>query len=252
MYFIWKVHNPNQFGSTDFHKNWYALRRTHLIGGRGAALASFPPEERDVALVWRAIPWLRNNCALWKDTYSSQICSTSCDRWYAEPFWGWLKSETQKQEWNHISQRSSYHWPLHFKEPTRVSRYHYLLADYQFSVASHKSMDQSITYTCLVIEFSFFFCLLILYILYHNTPRRASYYISIQNNMKKGARACLTKLGGTFAVLAKMKSCFEDLRSKAFQWGEKGLLSKKRTIKGPVIELLRTFSRYFRNNAKRS
>ena len=49
-----------------------------------------------------------------------------------------------------------------------------------------------------------------------------------------------------------MKSCFEDLRSKTFQWGKKGLWSKKRTKKGPVIELLRTFSRYFRNNAKRS
>ena len=54
------------------------------------------------------------------------------------------------------------------------------------------------------------------------------------------------------AVLAKMKSCFEDLRSKTFQWGKKGLWSKKRTKKGPVIELLRTFSRYFRNNAERS
>ena len=91
-----------------------------------------------------------------KTPYSSQICSTSCDRWYAEPFWGWLKSETQKQEWNHISQRSSYHWPLHFKEPTRVSRYHYLLADYQFSVASHKTVDQSITNTCLIIELFLF------------------------------------------------------------------------------------------------
>ena len=47
-----------------------------------------------------------------------------------------------------------------------------------------------------------------------------------------------------------MESCFKDLRSKTFQWGKKGLLSKKRTKKGPVIELLRTFS--FRNNAKRS
>ena len=97
---------------------------------------------------------------------------------------------------------------------------------------------------------AFWFCTF--YITIHNTPRRASYYISIQNNMKKGARACLTKLGGTFAVLAKMKSCFEDLRSKAFQWGEKGLLSKKRTKKGLVIELLRTFSRYFHNISKRS
>ena len=132
-----------------------------------------------------------------------------------------------------------------------MSRYHYLLADYQFSVASHKSMDQSITYTCLVIEFSFFFCLLILYILYHNTPRRASYYKSIQNNMKKGARACLTKLGGTFAVLVKMKFCFEDLRSKAFQWKKKDFCVKKRTkkwtisavwsLKGPSPEF-RTFS----------
>ena len=34
--------------------------------------------------------------------------------------------------------------------------------------------------------------------------------------------------------------------------GKKGLLSKKRTKKGPVIELLRTFSRYFHNIAKRS
>ena len=49
-----------------------------------------------------------------------------------------------------------------------------------------------------------------------------------------------------------MESCFEDLRSKTFQWGKKGLLSKKRTKKGPVIKLLRTCSRYFRNNAKRS
>ena len=49
-----------------------------------------------------------------------------------------------------------------------------------------------------------------------------------------------------------MESCFKDLRSKTFQWGKKGLLSKKRTKKGPVIELLRTFSRYFHNNAKRS
>ena len=49
-----------------------------------------------------------------------------------------------------------------------------------------------------------------------------------------------------------MESCFKDLRSKTFQWGKKGLLSKKRTKKGPVIELLGTFSRYFRNNAKRS
>ena len=55
-----------------------------------------------------------------------------------------------------------------------------------------------------------------------------------------------------YAVLPKMESCFKDLRSKTFQWGKKGLLSKKRTKKGPVIELLRTFSRYFRNNAKRS
>ena len=37
-----------------------------------------------------------------------------------------------------------------------------------------------------------------------------------------------------------MESCFEDLRSKTFQWGKKGLWSKKRTKKGPVIELLRT------------
>ena len=55
-----------------------------------------------------------------------------------------------------------------------------------------------------------------------------------------------------YTVLAKMKSCFEDLRSKTFQWEKKGLLSKKRTKKGPVIELLRTFSRYFHNIAKRS
>ena len=33
-----------------------------------------------------------------------------------------------------------------------------------------------------------------------------------------------------YTVLAKMKSCFEDLRSKTFQWEKKGLLSKK---KGP-------------------
>ena len=33
----------------------------------------------------------------------------------------------------------------------------------------------------------------------------------------------------SFPVLAKMKSCFEDLRSKTFQWGKKGLWSKKRT-----------------------
>ena len=33
--------------------------------------------------------------------------------------------------------------------------------------------------------------------------------------------------------------------SKTFQWGKKGLLSKKRTKKGRVIELLRTFSCYF-------
>ena len=39
---------------------------------------------------------------------------------------------------------------------------------------------------------------------------------------------------------------------KLFNGEKKGLLSKKRTKKGPVIELLRTFSRYFRNNAKRS
>ena len=38
-----------------------------------------------------------------------------------------------------------------------------------------------------------------------------------------------------------MKSCFEDLRSKAFQWGKKDFGVKKRTKKGPVIELLRTF-----------
>ena len=37
-----------------------------------------------------------------------------------------------------------------------------------------------------------------------------------------------------------MESCFEDLRSKTFQWGKKGLLSKKRTKKGPIIELFRT------------
>ena len=49
-----------------------------------------------------------------------------------------------------------------------------------------------------------------------------------------------------------MESCFEDLRSKTFQWEKKGFLSKKRTKNGPVIELLRTFSCYFRNNAKRS
>ena len=49
-----------------------------------------------------------------------------------------------------------------------------------------------------------------------------------------------------------MESRFKDLRSKTFHWGKKGLLGKKRTKKGPVVELLRTFSRYFRNNAKRS
>ena len=59
-------------------------------------------------------------------------------------------------------------------------------------------------------------------------------------------------LSNTNKVLAKMESCFKDLMSKTFQWEKKGLLSKKRTKKGPVIELLRTFSRYFHNNAKRS
>ena len=49
-----------------------------------------------------------------------------------------------------------------------------------------------------------------------------------------------------------MESGFKGFRSKTFQWGKKGLLSKIRTKKGPVIELLRTFSRYFCNNAKRS
>ena len=36
-------------------------------------------------------------------------------------------------------------------------------------------------------------------------------------------------------VLAKMKSCFEDLRSETFQWGKKGLFSKK---KGPKKDLV--------------
>ena len=49
-----------------------------------------------------------------------------------------------------------------------------------------------------------------------------------------------------------MESCFKDLMSKTFKWEKKGLLSKKRTNKGPVIELLRTFSRYVHNNAKMS
>ena len=49
-----------------------------------------------------------------------------------------------------------------------------------------------------------------------------------------------------------MESGFKDLMSKTFQWEKKGLLSKKRTKKGPVIELLRTFSRYFHNITKRS
>ena len=57
------------------------------------------------------------------------------------------------------------------------------------------------------------------------------------------------ELGGVpYTVLPKMKFCFEDLRSKTFQWGKKGLWSKKRTKKGPVIELLRTFSRYLRKS----
>ena len=50
-------------------------------------------------------------------------------------------------------------------------------------------------------------------------------------------------------VLAKMKSCFEDLRSETFQWGKKGLFSKKKgTKKGLSLELFKTLSRYFRNN----
>ena len=45
---------------------------------------------------------------------------------------------------------------------------------------------------------------------------------------------------------------FWGLEVKIFSMGKKGLWRKKRTKKGPVIELFRTLSRYFRNNAKRS
>ena len=45
---------------------------------------------------------------------------------------------------------------------------------------------------------------------------------------------------------------FWGLEVKNFSMGKKGLLSKIRTKWGPVIELLRTFSHYFRNNAIRS
>ena len=58
------LHHPSQFESTDSHRNWYAPRRTHLIGGRGAALDSFPQEESDAALVWRAILAPKQLCSL--------------------------------------------------------------------------------------------------------------------------------------------------------------------------------------------
>ena len=55
-----------------------------------------------------------------------------------------------------------------------------------------------------------------------------------------------------YTVLPQMESCFEDLRSKTFQWEKRVLLSKMRTKGGPILKLLRTSSRYFHQNEKRS
>ena len=62
---------PSQFERTISHKKWHAFekQRTHLKAGRGASLASFPSEERDAALVWRAI-------------LAQQLCSL---KWHQTP-----------------------------------------------------------------------------------------------------------------------------------------------------------------------
>ena len=44
---------------------------------------------------------------------------------------------------------------------------------------------------------------------------------------------------------AKTESCFEDWRSKYFQWENRVLLSKMRAKCAPILELLRTSTHYF-------
>ena len=48
---------PSQFESiiSDIKMECLEKQRTHLKAGRGVSLVSFPSDERDVALVWRAI-----------------------------------------------------------------------------------------------------------------------------------------------------------------------------------------------------
>ena len=90
-----------------------------------------------------------------------------------------------------------------------------LIANLQW-LSSHKTVDQSTTYTCLVIRFLLFLLRIDsvhshschknsqkVFFLPLPTTRAAPQsitllYISTQNNTKKGAKACLAKEGGTF------------------------------------------------------
>ena len=59
----------------------------------------------------------------------------------------------------------------------------------------------------------------------------------------------------TEKILFQNRQCFRKWNLVLRTWGQKLFNGEKKDFwikKGPVIELLRTFSRYFRNNARRS